>query len=146
LTTPRPGGLNGLNALDPSGNPIAPPQGATTSTPTGGGVAPTQATAQTIGGGIAGVASKYEQDGIKVYNDQKSYNKWEFVYDITKDPARTGGTVPQPAAPQQSTTAGAFGNPMPNTPVNPTNPAPAGNIAPPTGFGAPTPTPPVTTQ
>ena len=53
--------------------------------------------AQTIGGGIAGVASKLEQDGIKIYNDQKSYNKWEFVYDITKDPARTGGTVPQAA-------------------------------------------------
>ena len=43
--------------------------------------------------------SKREQEGIKIYKDQKSYHKWEFVYDITKDPARTGGAVPQAAPP-----------------------------------------------
>ena len=38
-----------------------------------------------MGGGIAGVASKSLFASIKVYNDQKRYKKWEFVYDPTKD-------------------------------------------------------------
>jgi hypothetical protein len=48
---------------------------------------------------LAGVASKHEQDGIKVYKEQTSYNKWEFVYDITKDPARGAGAAPPVATP-----------------------------------------------
>lgn len=39
----------------------------------------------TIGGGIAGVASKAESDSIKLYNDRQKYNEWEFVYDMKKD-------------------------------------------------------------
>lgn len=90
LSTPRPGGLNGLGGVQQgtlsSGN--------TTSTPSTPGTPVPAATGQTvIGGGIGGIASKLEEDGIKVYNDQKSYHKWEFVYDITKDPARTGATA-----------------------------------------------------
>ena len=38
-----------------------------------------------IGGGIAGVASKMELDSIKIYNERKRYDEWEFVYDIKKD-------------------------------------------------------------
>ena len=42
-----------------------------------------------------------EQEGIKVYNSQTSYEKWEFVYDMSKDKTRTGGIgVPQ-QIPQQ---------------------------------------------
>jgi hypothetical protein len=37
------------------------------------------------GGGIAGVASKSLYGSIKVYNDQKKYRKWEFLYDPNKD-------------------------------------------------------------
>ncbi len=59
LTTPRPGGLPGA-------------------TPSGLG-------GQQIGGGLAGVASNSEREGIKIYNDQGQYNKWEFVYDFSKD-------------------------------------------------------------
>jgi hypothetical protein len=100
LTTPRPGGLNGVGGV----------QQGLQGTLTGPPGTPIPATAQTvIGGGIAGVASKLEVDGIKVYNDQTSYNKWEFVYDITKDPARTGATAipvqngaPQNGQPQQN--------------------------------------------
>jgi hypothetical protein len=40
---------------------------------------------QQIGGGIAGVASKLEAEGIKVYNDRTKYNEWEFVYDFRQD-------------------------------------------------------------
>ncbi len=74
LTTPRPGGLNG-----PNGSAAAPPVN-TGATPQAAAAAPT------IGGGIAGVASKREQEGIKVYKDKTKYNEWEFVYDISKDP------------------------------------------------------------
>jgi hypothetical protein len=55
LTTPRPGGM---------------PQGV--------------AGAQTIGGGIAGVASTGEGEGVKVYNDHTLYQEWEFIFDPQK--------------------------------------------------------------
>ncbi|HEX4135873.1 MAG TPA: hypothetical protein VHY84_14760 [Bryobacteraceae bacterium] len=142
LTTPRPGGLNGLlggappSGADQFGNPI---NGAANNVSTGGLNAPAGATPtptpgvaapQVIGGGLAGVASKYEQEGIKVYKDQTSYNKWEFVYDITKDPTRGGGTVPQAAAPANGTTA------MPNS-FAPQSSSPFG-----TGTATTTPPPP----
>lgn len=36
-------------------------------------------------GGLAGVASKKDMDGIMVYNEQTNYKKWEFVYDLKKE-------------------------------------------------------------
>jgi hypothetical protein len=54
------------------------------------------------GGGIAGVASKMEDDSIMVYNDRSKYNEWEFVYDPTKDKPLAnpngGGGVGTPAS------------------------------------------------
>lgn len=82
LTTPRPGGLNGT-----AGN---------TGTPAGQGLG-----GQTIGGGFAGVASKYEQEGIKVYRERTSYHEWEFVYDMTKDASRGVGAGGQTQPGQQ---------------------------------------------
>ena len=86
LTTPRPGGM-------PQGIPGA----------------------QTIGGGIAGVATTAEGEGVKVYNDRTLYQEWEFVFDPTKqkrlpNPNATGaggtpadrmnqGTQPQTTTP-----------------------------------------------
>ena len=58
LTTPRPGGM---------------PQN-TSSTGAGG----------MIGGGVAGVASKAEGDGVKVYNERSMYKEWEFTFDPAK--------------------------------------------------------------
>jgi len=55
LTTPRPGGM-------PQSNP--------------GSV--------TIGGGMAGVASKAAGEGVKVYNDHTLYEEWEFIFDPAK--------------------------------------------------------------
>jgi hypothetical protein len=148
LTTPRPGGLNGLGgvqqgAIDPNAlsnqNPngagtaigtLSAPNGPATVTPTAG---------QTIGGGIAGVASKFEQEGIKIYKEQKSYHKWEFVYDITKDPARTGGAVPQGAPPPGTPIGG--GTPGATTPGAQPGTQPGANGMPPTP-----PQPPVTPQ
>jgi hypothetical protein len=48
---------------------------------------------QTIGGGIAGVASKAEDEGIKIYRKHTKYNEWEFIYDQREDyanPASAG--------------------------------------------------------
>ncbi len=33
------------------------------------------------GAGIAGVASKSEAAGIKLYKDHSKYKEWEFIYD-----------------------------------------------------------------
>jgi len=78
LTSPRPGGA--------PGTPIGSSAG------------------QVQGGGIAGFASKYEGDAIKVYNDQTEYQKWEFVYDMSKDTMITGAqqAIPQPAGPNST--------------------------------------------
>ncbi|MDP9169483.1 MAG: hypothetical protein M3N54_02590 [Acidobacteriota bacterium] len=85
LTTPRPQPgqpAQGQQATGDFGSPAQPGTGTSAGQTLGG---------QIIGGGMAGVASKYEQEGIKIYNDRTAYNQWEFVYDMTKDPTRTGG-------------------------------------------------------
>jgi hypothetical protein len=73
---------------------------------------------QVIGGGIAGVASKRDQEGIKVYNGRTDYKEWEFVYDISKDKSRAGAGVPGAVQGQAPTTpapagAAAAGLPQP---------------------------------
>ena len=70
-----------------------PRAGPTGATGAGGGLQ--------IAGGIAGVASTLEKTGIKIYNDKKKYNEWEFIYDLTKD---TSG---------MTTTTGIAGMPSP---------------------------------
>jgi len=64
LTSPRPGGPIGTS---------------------------TQSSGTQVGGGIAGVASKYEAEGIKVYNEKTSYEEWEFLYDLKNDRTLGGG-------------------------------------------------------
>ena len=59
LTTPRPGGLAGIQSAQ-------------------------QQSANTVGGGIAGVASKYDSDSIMLYSDKQNYAEWEFIYDPSK--------------------------------------------------------------
>ncbi|HEU5022760.1 MAG TPA: hypothetical protein VFT60_12745 [Bryobacteraceae bacterium] len=102
LTHPRqPGGFNGpapFGALGQQGQQLQQAQqqlGQTTSRLQGQpqgtaalGQAPPQQQQNVIGAGIAGVASKKEGESIKTVNDHTKYNEWEFVYDITKDPAR----------------------------------------------------------
>jgi hypothetical protein len=106
---------------------------------------------QTMGGGIAGFASTDDDEGIKIYNDQTNYKKWEFIYDYTKDTGVVGqqgangtpvsqmGQQPgqQPGQQQSSPfgqSSGGFGQQpsgfgqQPNTP--------------PTGYAPPAPPPP----
>ena len=54
LTTPRPGGM------------------------------PTTMPGAALGGGIAGVASKFEAPGIMVINERTKINEWEYIFDATK--------------------------------------------------------------
>jgi hypothetical protein len=136
LTTPRPGGLNGTGGgfaaqpptVDQFGNAVPqqaqqPQAQAGLNQPTA--QQPQQPQQQTIGGGIAGVATKLEQEGIKLYRERKAYNEWEFVYDITKDPARGGGATPTtgtPAAgaqPAGAQPASGQQTPAPTPPVTP---------------------------
>lgn len=97
-------------------------------------------------GGIAGVASKYEGKGIKVYNERAKYEEWEFVFDMRNDPrlqqqmqqlmqanplggqALPGGQGNRPGG--QNPAGPGFGNPGFGPPGNPGfgNPgAPGGN-------------------
>ena len=69
LTSPRPGGLAGLQS-----NRRA------------------QGQRSAFTGGIAGVATKVEEMGVKVYEGREMYNEWEFVYDYRKDD-RFGGAA-----------------------------------------------------
>ncbi|MCW5979036.1 MAG: hypothetical protein KIT09_13225 [Bryobacteraceae bacterium] len=82
LTTPRPGGLAGLQA----GN--------------AGGMAG-------IPGGIAGVASKMEAGGIIVYNERTKYHEWEFLYDMKKEQEKAAN-----AAAGAMGAGGQQGNPL----------------------------------
>lgn len=81
LTSPRPGGLAGIRAGQ-------------TRSQTGGA---------SFTGGIAGVATKAEEFGVKVYQQREMYNEWEFVYDYrgvgagAQQPPGPGGP-PQPVA------------------------------------------------
>lgn len=68
LTQPRPGGLAGLQGRQNRG---------------GGGAAFT--------GGIAGVASKAEERGVKIYKEREVYNEWEFVFDYREAQGMGGG-------------------------------------------------------
>ncbi len=105
LTTPRPGGLAGIQN-----------QGAVQ----GGG--PQAAFTE----GIAGVASKSEQSGVKVYKGYETYNEWEFVYDYRKD---TSGQ-------NMAGGLGGGGNMTPGQPGMTPSGMLGGNPGAATGFGA----------
>ena len=82
LTTPRPGGMPNSQG---------------------------QIGGQTIGGGIAGVASTAEGEGIMIYNDRTKYQEWEFIFDPQKQkqiPNPNGAVVPGTPAQQLGTPAG----------------------------------------
>lgn len=133
LTRPRPGGLAGL-------------QGQTTPQPAGGA----QATFQE---GIAGVASKSERSGVKVYKDRELYNEWEFVYDYRQDAqaglsGAAGAAAPPGNLPQGQpgvTPSGVLpGNPgarQQDPRLSPSGVGAGGQSGLPFGFGGATPPP-----
>jgi hypothetical protein len=52
--------------------------------PRPGGMPTSNPGGQTFGGGIAGVASTAEGEGVKVYNERTLYEEWEFIFDPAK--------------------------------------------------------------
>jgi hypothetical protein len=75
----------------------------------------------TVGGGIAGVASKMEAQGIKIYNDRKKYNEWEFLYDPRKELAAQmtalQSGLQQPVMPGATSQPGQQPGQQPPTPI-----------------------------
>jgi hypothetical protein len=86
-----PGGSPGMNTGQTPGLPSNPAaQGAAAAmignlltSPRPGGM-PANNPGQIVSGGIAGVASKYEADGIMVIADRTAINEWEFIFDLNK--------------------------------------------------------------
>lgn len=132
---------NPANGTMPGGVPVLPggaaqPGGQTAAggiiqglltTPRPGGM-PTTMPGTTVGGGIAGVASKYEAEGIMVINDRTAINEWEYIFDLTKyrvPPNPVSGTVgtPQPQNPGTSPTQGI----NPPAPGSIFSPSPSGH-------------------
>ena len=119
LTQPRPGGLPGLQA----------------------GTTP-------IASGIVGVASKYDADGIKIFDERTNIKEWEFVYDPTKDktgqssagPAQVGAPIGS-GSQQQGNRNGGFNQQQGQQPVGGFGQQPPGGFGqqPPGGFGQQTP-------
>jgi hypothetical protein len=102
LTTPRPGGQPGA-ASQPAG--------------------------QTIGGGIAGFASTYDAEGIKVYRERTNYTEWEFIYDVKEDLQKSmpAGVLQPPGASPSKETGGSRSQPLsPQTPAQPPTRRPGG--------------------
>jgi collagen type III alpha len=115
-------GQNGASAVDPNApNPGIPgttpgQNGAATNmlnnllnTPNPRGLnALIQNQGTVVGGGMAGVASKMDAEGLMVYGDRTNYKEWEFVYDPSKDRPR-----PDPRA--MMTGIGTTSSPTPGT-------------------------------
>ena len=112
--TGMPGGLQGVPAAAGMLNNLL-------TTPRPGGM-PSIMPGATIGGGIAGVASKYEAEGIMVINDKTAINDWEYIFDKTKyraPPNPVNGSVGTALPPMQG---GSTGTPIGGGPPGSTTP------------------------
>ena len=90
--------------------PRAMPGSQQPGSPLGGGGA------QIAAGSIAGVASKVERHGIKIYNEREKYNEWEFIYDFSKDRTGAGRLAGQVGAGDPRLGQQQPGQPLTNTP------------------------------
>ncbi|HVX66275.1 MAG TPA: type II secretion system protein [Bryobacteraceae bacterium] len=51
----------------------------------------TPGSGQMLGAGIAGVATKFKGESIRIYNEKTKYTEWEFLYDPRTDLTSTAG-------------------------------------------------------
>ena len=139
-TDPNAAGAGGSNPAQPGANPAADLIRNLLTQPRAMPNTPNAAVggAQISAGSIAGVASKVERRGIKIYNDHNKYNEWEFIYDFSKDRTGAGQLAtmmgqPQQQQPGQQPTGtpgfgaqpglgGAFGSGTPTQPQQPSIP------------------------
>jgi hypothetical protein len=82
---PVPNQQNGGFSPPNVGNTSTSSFGAVPTAPTGGGLGSFGSGNNTMGGGIAGVASKAKGHTIKILNDQTDRSLWEFVYDMRQE-------------------------------------------------------------
>ena len=117
LTSPRPGGLAGLrnNQRAQSGGSV-------------------------FKGGIAGVATKAQEMGVKLYEGREMYHEWEFVYDYRQDAKLGGAGGPGAAGLPGATQSLSAGQPG-TTPSGTLGGVPGGGAFPP-GYPAGGPTEP----
>ena len=67
-----------------------------------------------FGGSVIGVVSKVKKSSLRVYKDGKSYNEWEFYWDLTATGALPGGVpagTKPPTTPTTPPTPGQSQNP-----------------------------------
>jgi hypothetical protein len=96
---------------------------------------PTMGVGTPVVGGLAGVASTFKGHGIKRYNDQDEYQKWEFYYDLSGEMAGAQRALtPATTTPQNNS---GFGNSGFSSP----NPFGSGNGSQPPTIGPPAMTP-----
>jgi hypothetical protein len=124
------GGLNPANAGS-AANPMVPGQNTAAQnmlqnllgTPRPNGAPPGigQGQGTVIGGGMAGVASRMDAEGLMVYNDRTNYKEWEFVYDPSKDRPRPD--------PRNMLVGNQMGTPSTPTPGTTTTPSQSGTFS-----------------
>ena len=127
---PGMGGASGMPGVPGSGQGNMSSQAATMlqnilTTPRPGGM-PTNMPGATIGGGIAGVASKYQAEGIMVINQRTKINEWEYIFDATKYRAPPNPIAGAVGTPQQQMGQGNNPNNPATTPFGPGNPTTTG--------------------
>jgi hypothetical protein len=118
---PQPGSTTGFQSPQQLiGNLLTQPRpnGPPTAVPNGN---------NTIGGGIAGVASKMDDDSIMVCADHTNYQEWEFIFDPSKWRA--------PADPRKTVVGTPAGNNSSSSPS--TGPGSAPSTQPGGGMGGP---------
>lgn len=95
LGAPMPGVMTGQGGAGISVNPATDMIRRLLTTPNPQGLAAAMGMQQSqgLGGGIVGIASKLDREGIKIYNEKTNYKEWEFVYDPAKQ-AGGGGSLP----------------------------------------------------
>ncbi len=101
LTNPRQSGPGTPGAAVPTGGAPNPVLGAANQQAGG------------FTGGIAGVASKYEGEGIKLINERSKIDEWEFLFDYRQMQQNAAGAQAAGGVPGQQSAApgspGAFG-------------------------------------
>jgi hypothetical protein len=112
---PQAGGASGFGI--PGGGPASAQSNAQSAAasmignlltqPRPGGM-PTGMPGTTIGGGIAGVASKFEAEGIMVINQRTKINEWEYIFDQSKYRAPPNPVTGPAGTPQQQTGPGGI--------------------------------------
>jgi len=135
---PQPGMTTGA----PAANTAADMINRILTTPRPGGMPQSNIGTGTIGGGIAGVASNGEGEGVKIYNDRSLYKEWEFIFDPAKvKPLQNPNAVTSGPGTPASQMGGGLGTPAnqmggPGTPASQMG---GGPLNQPTPFGTPPP-------